>query len=134
MSFSPVRILALSAIAFASTAYGQATFHLPVSVHWGQVTLAPGDYRMSSVQPATSVSVFYVHGNSRSVLEMAGHSDPDDSSKQSYLKLVQLNGEYFVREYVSGAVGKKYTFLVPKEVRRAQYSETWLPVRTEGGE
>ncbi len=132
MRFTSVRVLALSVMAIASTAYGQATFHLPVSVHWGQATLAAGDYHMGTVEPGTSVPVFYVHDQSRGILEMAGRSDPEETGGKSYLKLVEVNGEYFVKEYISGAKGKKYYFMLPKSVHRAQYAETWLPVGDEG--
>jgi hypothetical protein len=136
VNFSFTRVLALSVLgigASLSSAYaGQANFHLPFDAHWGTLTLTPGDYRIALPEAAAPVAVFYVKGQSAQGLELAGRFDFGEAGGKSYLKLVNVNGEYFVREYVSGTSGKTFTFLVPKATHRQQISERILSVNSEG--
>jgi len=123
MNFSINRIfgfVALAGLAGAccSQAAVQASFHLPVSAHWGIATLAPGDYRIQ-VRDLTA-------GNKQVVIEGKGHTmyampvgvDRQDHLDKSSLQLVELNGDYFVRELRSETSGQTYTFQVPKQSHR----------------
>ena len=75
MNLSVNRILNIAAFTvLASTglmqAAEQATFHLPVTAHWGQVVLQPGDYKMSLPALAAGKSTFEVMGGDQAFFEM----------------------------------------------------------------
>lgn len=119
MSSSIIRIVSLAAFAaFASTvmqAAQQATFHLPVAVHWGRAVLQPGDYKMS--MPAISLDqvAFRIANADRAIYALPAGTHPQKNSDSSFLKLVEVNGEYFVGEFSSGPDGKVFKFPVPKQ-------------------
>jgi hypothetical protein len=97
----------------------QATFRLPVEVHWGSAVLEPGEYRLSAPQAtSTRIRVFYLHGHgtTRTALTATTATDPDLQS--SYLQLVHVGDTYFVHEYVSAATGQRFIFAVPKTVQQ----------------
>jgi hypothetical protein len=127
MNFSFSRILALSILGIGAglgSAYaGQAEFHLPFEAHWGSMTMTPGDYRLTLPEAATPIAVFYLHGQSKAGLEMAGRYELGQSGGKSYLKFVNVDGEYFVKQFISGTTGKTFSFQVPKATHRQQISE-----------
>ena len=129
MNLSINRILNIAALTvFASTglmhAAEHATFHLPVPAHWGQVVLQPGDYKMSLPEPSIGRSTFVVVGADRAFFEMPQSTNSVyDTSDSSYLKLVAIDGSYFVREFASGPNGKLFTFGVPKASHRQEMAK-----------
>src|SRR5947209_15989236 len=118
MSVSIGRMVNLGALAFISTALMQAaqqgTFHLPVTAHWGQVVLEPGDYRMSFPSPSAGQIEFLVQGAHKTVFELPLVTDVQNISSRSYFKLYAINGDYFIRELSFGPGGKTFTFSLPK--------------------
>ncbi len=54
-------------------------------------------------------------GADQSFFEMPMSTSVYGTSDTSYLKLVEINGSYFVREFTSGASGKVFTFGVLKQ-------------------
>jgi hypothetical protein len=99
----------------------QAKFHLPVGVHWGAMTLAPGDYKLSLPEGALGVRQFTVTGGDKTGYVQPTVTDDNaglfDDSTRSYLQLVKVNGAFFVAQYRSGATGKLFSFAVPKHKR-----------------
>lgn len=119
MNLSINRILNIAALTvFASTglmqAAEQATFHLSVPAHWGLTELQPGDYKMSLPSLSAGKSTFQVMGADRSFFEMPLVTTINNVSDSSFLKLVSIDGSYFVREFSSGPKGEVFTFPVPK--------------------
>jgi hypothetical protein len=128
VNLSITRILNLAALtAFAGTglmqAAEQATFHLPVTAHWGQMVLEPGDYKMSLPALSLGKIAFQVIGSDKSFFELPQSTTVNDPSNSSHLKLVVFNGSYFVREFTSGPTGKMFTFAVPKTSHRQQVAK-----------
>ncbi len=125
MGISIARIIQSAGIvAFASTglmqAAQQATFHLPVAAHWGSVLLKPGDYHVSLPEISQGERAFRVTGNGKSMFELALTTDVRNASKHSQLELLPVNGNYFVREFSYGPIGRTFTFAVPKASRREE--------------
>jgi hypothetical protein len=122
MSVSIGRMINLGALAFISTALMQAaqqgTFHLPVTAHWGQVVLEPGDYRMAFPSPSAGQMEFLVQGPHKTVYELPLVTDVQNISSRSYFKLDAINGDYFIRELSFGPGGKIFTFSLPKTGHR----------------
>ena len=110
---------------------GQGTFTLPVEAHLGNVTLTPGDYRIITPEAVGGVNVVYVYGNGKLQatlpLGVGARPEPD----RSYLELVDVGGNYFVRKYNAGVAGRAYTFDIPKKFRHeavANIRVTSVPV------
>lgn len=113
-------VASLSILASAAIMQGaeQCTFHLPVAAHWGKVLLQPGDYNLSLASSIVDQPIFRLDGAGTIAFEMPLVSDEQSISDRSYLKLSEVGGDYFVREFSSGISGKTFQFAVPKEVRR----------------
>ncbi len=101
--------------ASSSQAAVQAQFHLPVAAHWGSTLLAPGNYtiEVKGFEPGGSKQVG-VQGAGPAAWRMPVATDTEAISNSSSLQLVEVDGEYFVREYRAGSVGKTFTFGLPK--------------------
>jgi hypothetical protein len=91
-------------------------FHLPVPVKWGNTTLEPGDYRMELPTTITGVQSVCMKNDKKAViaLPLATSSASPTASNKSYLQLVNVNGTYFVRKYISGVTGRTLVFGIPK--------------------
>lgn len=102
----------------------QAKFHLPVGARWGQMTLAPGDYKLSLPESSLGVREFTVNGNDKTGYVQPTTTDDHDGlvndSTRSYLQLVKVNGTFYITEYRSAATGKIFSFAVPKHKRTAE--------------
>jgi len=127
VNFSASRFFVSSILAGAmslGSAYaGQATFHLPMPAHWGNVSMEPGEYRVTVPEVAVGVPVFYLQGESTSAFELVSWYEFAATAERSYMTLVNVDGEYFVKQFVSGADGKIFTFMVPKAKYRQQISQ-----------
>ena len=128
MSVSICRIFNLAALAaFVGTGLmqaGQATFHLPVTVHWGHAVLAAGDYRMSSIDSIAGEPQFLVTGAGKTVFEVPLLADIQNTSNSSYLRLRKIDGVYYINEFSSGPTGKVFSFSIPKESRHEEVTRT----------
>ncbi len=92
----------------------QGTFHLPVSVHWGSVTLQPGDYHVALPDLSLGERTLRVAGDGKTILELPIAVDPQEASKTSELELDRIDGKYFVRRFSYAPADKTFTFSVPK--------------------
>jgi len=105
----------------------QAEFHLPFQAHWGKMTLAPGDYKISLPDRSLGVPQFSVtgEGKTRCILPLVADYNDDllSDSSHSYLQLVKVNGTYFVSQYRSEATGKTFKFVVPKHKRHLEIAD-----------
>jgi hypothetical protein len=110
-------MLAALAGACVSQAAVQARFHLPVTAQWGKTVLAPGDYKIVVLDDiASGRNQLVIEGEGKSLHELPVAVDLRPASSPSSLELIEVNGNYFVREYKSGFAGKTFTFGVPKQV------------------
>lgn len=123
------RIISLTALAaFASTgvmqAAEQATFHLPVTAHWGMAVLQPGDYKLSLPSPGLGKTLLRVESTGNSVFELPLVVDVQSTSNSSYLQLREIDGNYYVTAFSSGESGKKYEFSAPKTRQKEQLAKS----------
>jgi hypothetical protein len=125
MNISIGRVISLAAVAaLAGTGLvqgaGKTTFHLPVAAHWGRVLLEPGDYKMYLPEPSTGREQFLIKGADKAVFEAPIVATTQKVSDSSYLKLREVDGNYFVREFSFGPSGESFTFPIPKGSHRQQ--------------
>ena len=93
-------------------------FHLPMEAHWGESVLPPGYYAMTL--PALSLGQWQlvIEHSGKVIFEVPATTDAEEYSGEDFLKLSAVNDQYFVTEFSSGSTGKKFTFSLPKSVRR----------------
>ena len=138
MRFSKVRITSLTMAALlVSTGLmegaEQAKFHLPVTAHWGQAVLLPGDYRILLPEPSLGQMNFRLVSASETLFELPLVTNEGSNPNASYLKLTAVDGTYFIREFSSAPSGKAFLFSVPKEKHSrelAKAEDTRIPVST----
>ena len=125
--FNLVSVAALAALSGTApmNAAQQATFHLTVPAHWGSTLLQPGDYKVFLPNLLTGEPEMRVMGAQKSVFEIPMATDVQEESEHSHLTLAYVNGEYFVKDFLSGPQGKSYKFAVPK----AKTAEQWAQNR-----
>lgn len=107
---------AISLIALPLNAQ-QGRFNLPFEAHWGNAVLAPGAYRLNGPSITAPIGVLYISGNGITQMAVPAVTELGKDSDHSYLKVVNVGGVYVVREFVSGATGRNYTFGIPKTLR-----------------
>jgi hypothetical protein len=95
----------------------QGKFTLPVEAHWGNAVLSPGSYRLSGPSPTSTMGVIYIYGDKKAQMALPVVATPQDLSNHSYLRLVNVNGTYVIREFSSGLTGRSYLFGIPKTLR-----------------
>ncbi len=111
-------LLAITLAAGAAQAGQQAAFHLPFEARWGELTMAPGDYKVSLPEVSLGIRQFSINGGDKTGFVQPMVTDDEgirSHSSDSYLELVKVNGTYFVAKYRSGATGKMFSFEVPKK-------------------
>ena len=123
MRVSPAHFFSLVVLAAfvgpAAMQGAQATFHLPIPAHWGQVVLAPGDYKLLAPNLSVGQPMFRIDGEGKSAFALPKVTDNSEHySKSSYLTLSEIDGSYYVKEFSSGATGKTFTFATPSDHRR----------------
>lgn len=113
--FAAMALLASSALMQGAE---HGTFHLPMEAHWGKTVLQPGDYKV--ILPAPSLGEFdlRVECAGKIVYRTAARPDAQPLSNSSSLKLTNINGQYVVTEFSSGATGQVFEFPLPKASRR----------------
>lgn len=93
---------------------GQVSFTLPVRAHWGRVLLEPGRYTVE--MPFTMSWPRVIVRGSETEVEMYPMTQSSGVETEiSYLRLVNVGGSYFVREYVSAGMEKVFTFTMPRK-------------------
>lgn len=132
MKFSLSRIIVLStlglAVSLGSAYAGQATVHLPFGAHWGAAYMVPGDYRITLPEGGSPASIFYFQSKSQGGLAVAGIFSVGEPQDKSSLKLVNVNGEYYVKQYVVAANGKVFLFPTPKPSHQQQVVERVISI------
>lgn len=101
-----------------------ATFTLPFQAHFGNVTLPPGEYHMAMPTATSSIRAIYLYGNGKVQATLPAAIDAYADSGDSHLEIVNIDGTYFVKRFVSGVTGTTYTFHLPKAVRREIFANT----------
>ncbi len=109
--------LAFSMIALPLSAQ-QGRFNLPFEAHWGSAVLPPGEYRLSGPSSTSSMNgVMYIYGDGKAQMVVPFTANPQPDSNRSFLRLMNVDGTYVVREFSSGAAGRSYLFGIPKTLQ-----------------
>ena len=119
--FAAIAIFATSTLMQAAQ---QASFHLPVEAHWGNSVLAPGDYNIVVQLPSFGTTELKLEHEGKAVFELPLTTDVQRDSDANYLKLENINGQYFVTEFSSGQMGEKFNFSLPRSIRHARTAST----------
>jgi hypothetical protein len=117
-------LLAATAAVGAAQAEQQARFHLTFAAQWGEITLAPGDYRVTLPEIALGHWNFFVTGHDARGFIIPTTTDfaglMQKPSNRSYLQLVKTDGVFRVAKYQSAATGAIFTFKLPKPQHKVE--------------
>ena len=132
MNRSISRILSITALAVfvaAGVMQGaqQPSFHLPFTAHWGKAVMTPGDYKVTLPAPSLGASTFQIFGSGNAFFALPQTSGEGELSRHGSLRLVEIDGQYFVRELSVGTTGKIFTFPVPKAKHRQEMAKSGNP-------
>jgi hypothetical protein len=130
--------LSLATTRAAAEEVYKGTFSLGSDAYWGNTLLHPGVYSFWMNTSPSSTPIIYLTGEGTRVYLMSGPPIPERTSTQSYLTITNFNGTYVVQRLEAGNIGRAYTFVAPKSVRkqalRADASQTMqIPVSNEAG-
>lgn len=129
MNWNMTRLITVSAFVVAlglgaSQARAQkATFHLPFEAHWGSTVLDPGNYTLSAPESRSVLHIFYLQRDNETRMAVPLIVNTQTASGRSHLRLVKVDGTYYVQEYVSEATGTALTFAIPKASHRELRAE-----------
>jgi hypothetical protein len=111
----------LLAAAFGVTANAQqayrGTFNLPFQTYWGGSVLEPGEYTVSIDGGTEGPSVLHVKGSSGTVTILTGPTELLNHLGRGRLVLANVNGVYAIQQFDAGAIGKSFSFHVPKAIQ-----------------
>jgi hypothetical protein len=107
-------LMGLAALATVQAESTNGQFHLTVGAFMGKTFLAPGDYNISVLQANAGLKKVVVAGAGGSAYALPMPVEKDYARGSSTLELVELGGDYFVKEYRSHSTGKIYSFGAPK--------------------
>jgi len=101
----------------AAQAY-RGTFHLPFQTYWGGSVLEPGEYTVSIEAGGTEgPGVLHVKGSHGTATILAGPVELRGGVGPGRLVLANVNGVYAIQQFDAGAIGKSFSFRVPKAVQ-----------------
>ena len=106
----------------ASAATYKGTFTLPSETVWGAAVLEPGDYTV--VMDVFGVTpILRIEGNGKTVNIFAGTIDYLESTYQTKgsLEISELNGTNVVTRFHATAIGRDFTFGVPRAVKKGNF-------------
>jgi hypothetical protein len=94
----------------------RGTFHLPYQTYWGGSVLEPGNYTVSLDSASERTSVIHVQGENAMATILTGPVETHNGVGKGRLILANVNGVYAIQELDAGAIGKSFTFALPKTV------------------
>src|SRR5690242_19329173 len=95
----------------------QGTFKLPVTAHWGNAVLEPGEHTVRVPLTGSGQRLVYLQSDKDTQMTVPLTSEPLTRPGRSYLHLVKINGAYYVDAYQSDVNGAKFFFPKPKPNR-----------------
>ena len=124
MNLSITRLVTLSTfvatigLSASQVSAQEATFNLPFKARWGAAVLDPGNYKLSAPDSVAGIRIFYLHSDTKTQMAVPTIVSNELASGRSYLKLVNIDGTYYVQEYISGVTGRGFEFAIPKASHR----------------
>lgn len=129
--FAALLTVTLAALTLPANAQQyKATFTLPFEVHWSSAVLPAGDYSVRT-DTLAATPILYVSGNGKTVMLLGVPLESMDRYKPGGRLAVQdVNGTKVVTKFQAGAIGKEYSFAIPKSVAREGYGVAALKSTT----
>ena len=99
----------------ASAQNYRGKFTLPYEAHWGAVNLQPGEYTVST-DIVGGTPVLFVSNHRTTASIFTGPVDLVEASDNGLIELTEVNGTHVVTRFLAGALGKDYSFRIPKSI------------------
>ena len=100
----------------ASAEEYKATFSLPVETYWGGTVLQPGEYTVWIEDSRPGATVLRVSGNGKIATALLGPVEFRAVTGKGRMVLEEVGGMYALREFDAGALGKSFSFALPKAI------------------
>lgn len=114
-------LCALALAAAGSQANAQqvyrGTVNLPAETRWGGAVLHPGPHTIMIGSDFSAMPLIHVFEQGKEMRILAGPAQTKAVSERGSLFLEKAGGTYQVKRFDAGAIGKSFTFLVPKAKR-----------------
>ena len=111
-----VRVAAIAAglglMALQASA-AEGTFNLPFEAHWGKAVLEPGLHKVQIPVAEFGQKIVYLRTGQKTNMTIPTTTQPSTGT-HSYLRLVKVDGSYYVDAFQSQIDGQKYFFAHPK--------------------
>jgi hypothetical protein len=91
-------------------------FSLPVETYWGGTVLQPGEYTVWTEDARPGSTVLRVSGNGKIATALIGPVEIRAITGHNKIVLVEVGGIYALREFDAGAVGKSFSFTLPRAI------------------
>ena len=106
----------------ASAATYKGTFVLQEETVWGAAVLEPGEYTIYT-DSFGATPFFRIDGNGKVVHVMTGPIDYLDATPNGNgkLEISQINGVNVVTRFDATAIGRQFSFFVPKPLKKGAY-------------
>jgi hypothetical protein len=89
---------------------------LPVETYWGGTVLQPGQYTVWTDDARPGAAVLRVSGNGKIATALIGSVEFRTINGHGRIVLVDVGGIYALKEFDTGALGKSFSFAVPKAI------------------
>jgi hypothetical protein len=137
-NYAYAALLAVSALSFAPTASAQGPAHgkftLPHEVHWGNATLAAGDYTFS-LDPdngSRMLTISKVSGARAGFMVLVPNRDDSKRSDQSRIVLAATPGGSYVSALQLPEFGMTLHFKVPSDLSERPIAKAGNPASALG--
>lgn len=121
LSLGLVTLLGLAAAGARAETVSQGTFTLPEDVYWSNSLLPAGQYSVVLDRDTGGSGLISLRGEGVSLrfLAPAGYSF---TSGRGCLKIQEVSGTYYVREFDDSVFGRAFRFALPKSARQVASS------------
>jgi hypothetical protein len=106
----------------ASAATYKGTFTLPSETVWGSAVLEPGEYTVYT-DSAAPTPFLRIEGNGKAVSVLSGAVDFTEPSfnVKGKIEITEVNGTNVVTKLKAEAIGREFSFSVPRSVKRGSF-------------
>ncbi len=106
----------------ASAANYKGSFTLPSETVWGSAVLQPGEYTVYA-DSVGFTPYLRIEGNGKTVSVLTGavdFSEPAFAAKGK-IEITEVNGTNVVTKLCAGAIGREFSFSVPRSVKKGSF-------------
>jgi hypothetical protein len=92
----------------------KGTFDLPYETKWGGSVLEPGHYELAIAGEINGINVLKVNGPGGFAAVLTGPAERTSIGEHGRIILANVDGVYALRQFDAAAIGRSYTFPLPK--------------------